>query len=66
MAHVTIERDQAGWHAMTSGFVLDPAEKRALGVPVGDELTRYVGGPQIGQHPSAPLVRARFAELSSG
>jgi len=66
MAHVTIERDQAGWHSMTSAFVLDPAEKRALGVPVGDELTRYVGGPQIGRHPSAPLVRARFAELSSG
>ena len=66
MAHVTIERDEAGWHAMTSAFVLDPAEKRAAGVPVGDELTRYVGGPQIGEHPSAPLVRARFAALPPG
>jgi hypothetical protein len=66
MAHVTIERDEAGWHAMTSAFVLDPAEKRAVGVPIGDELTRYVGGPQVGQHPSAPLVRERFAELPPG
>ena len=66
MAHVTIERDQSRWHDMTSAFVLDPAEKRRLGVPEGDELTRYVGGPQIGQHPSAPLVRARFAELEGG
>jgi hypothetical protein len=63
LAHVTIERDESGWHAMTSAFVLEAAEKQRLGVPVADELTRYVGGPQIGQHPSAPLVRARFDEL---
>lgn len=63
LAHVTIERDQSHWHDMTSAFVLDPAEKRRLGVPVADELTRYMGGPEIGQHPSAPLARARFSEL---
>jgi hypothetical protein len=64
LAHVTIERDTPnGWHNMTSGFVLDPAEKRRLGVPEADELTRYVGGTEIGQHPSEHEVRARFDEL---
>jgi hypothetical protein len=64
LAHVTIERDENHWHDLTSAFVLDPAEKRRLGVPAGDELTRYVGGTEVGQHPSAALVRARFAELA--
>lgn len=64
LAHVTIERDQNRWHDMTSAFVLDPAEKRRLGVPVQDELTTYVGGPKIGEHPPAQLVRGRFAELT--
>lgn len=66
LAHVTIERDQNHWHDMTSAFVLEAAEKRRLGVPEADELTRYVGGPEIGKHPSADLVRARFAELAGG
>ena len=63
LAHVTIERDDNGWHNLTSGFVLDPAEKRRLGVPEADELTRYVGGTQIGQHKPEQVVRARFDEL---
>lgn len=64
LAHVTIERDTNDWHDMTTAFILDPAEKRRLGLPVEHELRRYMGGPEIGRHPSAPLVRARFAELA--
>lgn len=63
LAHATIERDQNGWHNLTSAFVLDPGEKRRLGVPVDDEVTRYIGGTEIGEHPPAELLRARFAEL---
>jgi hypothetical protein len=60
---VTIERDQNHWHDLTGAFVLDPAEKRRLGVPARDELVRYIGGTEIGLHPPADLVRARFASL---
>lgn len=63
LAHVTIERDQNHWHDLTSAFVLDPAEKRSLGVPESDELTRYIGGTEIGLHPPAELLRARLDEL---
>ncbi len=64
LAAMTVQRDANHWHDITSAFVLDPADKRRLGVPVEDEVTRYVSGPGIGRHPSAPLVRGRFAELA--
>jgi hypothetical protein len=63
---VTRERDEVShWHDMPSAPVLDPAEKRKLGLPEHDELWRYVPGrTDVGKHPSEPLVRARFGALA--
>ncbi|HYN68787.1 MAG TPA: hypothetical protein VEX41_01085 [Candidatus Eisenbacteria bacterium] len=63
LAQATHERDNQGWHDLTSAFVLDPQEKRRLGVPEHHELKRYTRAPGIGKHPSAELMRARFNEL---
>lgn len=66
LVHATVERDESGWHNVASAAILDPGEKRKLGVSEQDEVLRYVDRSQIGKHPSAALVRARFSELGSG
>ena len=60
---VTRERDSPNrWHNMSTAIVMEPQEKQRLGVPVEDELLRYIAGTtQVGQHPSAPLVEGRYA-----
>lgn len=65
---VTRERDRPNrYHDMTTQIVLDPAEKRRLNVPVGDELQRYLAGTtKVGQHASEPEVRARYDSLATG
>jgi hypothetical protein len=61
---VTDERDSSGSHDMASQFVLDPAAKRRLGVPVEDELRRYVAGStRVGTLGSEEAVRARYDAL---
>lgn len=59
---VTRERDSPNrWHNMNTEIVMDPGAKQQLGVPTADELLRYIAGTtQVGQHPSAPLVEARY------
>jgi hypothetical protein len=65
---VTRERDQPNrWHNMSTAIVMEPAEKRRLGVPVADELLRYMAGTtQVGQHPAGPLVQDRYNSLAAG
>lgn len=65
---ITQERDRPNrWHNMNTEIVMDPAAKRRLGVPVADELLRYIAGTtQVGQHPSEPLVQARYDSLPVG
>jgi len=66
LKRVTDERDSNGWHDLTTQIVLSPAEKRRLGVPVEDELRRYVAGTtQIGDHPAEATVRARWDSLAA-
>jgi hypothetical protein len=65
---ITRERDSPNrWHNINTEIVMDEAAKRRLGVPVADELLRYIAGTtQVGQHPSGPLVQARYNSLPLG
>jgi hypothetical protein len=64
---VTRERDQPNrWHNISTEIVMEPRTKRQLGVPEAHELRRYITGTtQVGQHPSGPLVEARYNSLTS-
>jgi len=65
---VTRERDSNRWHNISTEIVMDAAVKRRLGLPVADELLRYIAGTtQVGQH-GAPgqLVQDRYNGLPAG